>query len=130
MIHKALYAHLSASAGISALVGTRIYPGMLPQSPTKPALVYTLVAQAPDYTLDSRESYNPLIQIDCFADTNVAAQGVADAVDAVLSGFTGTFGGGGNTVTVIECLRVGRQDIYEDETFEFRVVLEYRFRYK
>lgn len=41
----ALITHLEAHAGLSALVGTRIYPQILPQNGTLPAVVYQLISR-------------------------------------------------------------------------------------
>jgi hypothetical protein len=38
VIDEALFTRLSGFAGLSSLVGSRIYPVMLPQSPTYPAI--------------------------------------------------------------------------------------------
>ena len=41
----ALVAHLEAHAGLSSLVGARIYPQILPQNGTLPAVVYQLISR-------------------------------------------------------------------------------------
>jgi hypothetical protein len=42
-----LVAHLNAHAGLSALVGSRIYPLILPQSPTLPAVTFQQISRVP-----------------------------------------------------------------------------------
>lgn len=42
-----LIAHLNAYAGLTALVSTRMYPLILPQSPTLPAITFQQISRAP-----------------------------------------------------------------------------------
>lgn len=42
-----LVAHLQGDVALSALIGTRIYPQILPQNGTLPALVYQLISRTP-----------------------------------------------------------------------------------
>ncbi|MDP9192299.1 MAG: DUF3168 domain-containing protein [Acidobacteriota bacterium] len=42
-IRQAVFSQLSGTAGLSALIASRIYPKVLPQQPTMPAIVYQLI---------------------------------------------------------------------------------------
>lgn len=44
MIEEALFNRLSNFAGLVSLVSTRIYPQMMPQDPTYPAVTYSLIS--------------------------------------------------------------------------------------
>jgi len=49
-MEEALIAKLLADAGVSALVGTRIYPGVRPQAGPLPAIVFNLISATPSYS--------------------------------------------------------------------------------
>jgi len=53
MIGKALYGKLSATAAVTALVSTRIFPDMATQDATYPFIVYTNDATQPTDVKDS-----------------------------------------------------------------------------
>ena len=86
-IETDLYTTLSGNAGVSALVGTRIYPNLVPESAANPCIDYSTVAETRVDTIagvsDMRRS---MMQISCHADTYAAAKGLAEAVFSALDG--------------------------------------------
>lgn len=77
-----LYSRLAAYSGISALVGTRIYPKLLPQTPTLPALTYQRVSNtATNGSTVLRESR---WQVTCWAATDTGARALATQVKTAL----------------------------------------------
>ncbi len=54
-VEQALHQLLTANAAIIALVGTRVYPGLFPQTALFPALTYRLVRREEDPTLSASE---------------------------------------------------------------------------
>ena len=48
-----LYAVLAGSAGLAALVSTRIYPDAIPEDKPLPAVVYSAESSAPEFCLDN-----------------------------------------------------------------------------
>lgn len=50
-LETALYSHLSGDAALSALVGTRIYPVILPQQPVLPAVTYQRIGAVREQTI-------------------------------------------------------------------------------
>ncbi len=92
-ISQALRAFLLARPSIVALVGARIYPQILPQKPTYPAITY---AQASGVRLRILEGpagrARPRISINSWADTHETMDAVADAVRAALDGYAGPMG--------------------------------------
>ena len=49
-IEDALYLHLSNDAEVVALASTRIYPLVIPQAATLPAIAYQVIDDVPNYT--------------------------------------------------------------------------------
>ena len=88
----ALYAILAAASGVSALVGTRIYPDRAPDTFVAPYIVYQLISGERDQTQESAVSMSiQRYQIDCIAATSAAAAKILAAqVKNALHGYTGT----------------------------------------
>lgn len=128
MLEAGLYSHLAANAGVSALVSTRIYPLLLPQEPTLPALVYQRISTNP--LGHSQDGPNHLarvrMQLRCHGATLLAAKQLADAVRAALDGYSGTMG----TVTVLSCFRADEGDDDEPETGTYSVRADYMIVYE
>ena len=86
-IETDLYSTLSGDAGVSALVSTRIYPNLAPESAGNPLLVYSTVAENRVDTLPgTNDMRRSMMQISCHADTYAAAKGLAEAVFTALAG--------------------------------------------
>ncbi len=96
VIEEALYSHLAADAGVSALVGDRIYPTLAPQEAELPYLVYQRVS-GPRVRSHGGPSglAHPRFQITGAAETYPSLRAVMNAVRAALDGFKGTMGGTG-----------------------------------
>ena len=68
-IEDGLVALLSADSGVSALVGNRIHPLVLPRKPTYPALVYQRVSGERVRSLSGPSGrVRPRVQIDAYAE--------------------------------------------------------------
>lgn len=106
---------LAGNAGISALVSTRIYPVLIPQDGTLPAVTYQRVSGGQINSTDGFTALeNPRIQIDCMATTYAGAKAVAAAVFSAMEGST-TF----------DALLISDTDIYEDEVECYRVSMDF-----
>jgi hypothetical protein len=85
-MRKQFYYHLSNDAGISALVGSRIYPQLAPTEGAKPYIVFTFTGMTSSYEQTGRIPYRKdSIEI-IIAGTTIAslepiAQAVNDAMD-------------------------------------------------
>jgi hypothetical protein len=90
MIERAVRAHLIATAGVQALVASRIHPFRAPQGAVPPFIVYQRISGERLHTLDGPTGrVHPRIQIDAYATTYPAARAIADAVRGALDGFQG-----------------------------------------
>lgn len=90
-IEEALYSYLSTYAGLTASVGTRIYPNVIPSDASLPAVAYQRISTA---RVRSHEGPSNLshtrIQFTCVADSYSAVKSVADQIRAALDGYRGT----------------------------------------
>ena len=116
-IEEALYAHLKAHTGLSSLVGTRIYPLVLPQNPALPAVTYQKISRAGERVMNNSTTLvvRTRFQISCWATSYSNAKDVAEQVKLALQDYSGLMGGAGG-VQVLDVNVVGEQDIYEPDT--------------
>jgi len=107
-IEAGLVTKLAATTAITDITSTRIYPEVLPQDGTVPALTYQRVA---GYEVASMDGVTGLarttIQINCIAATYIEAKALRDAVRTALAGTSGTWG----STTVQACYGDGERDL-------------------
>jgi hypothetical protein len=80
-VGKALRTKILSYSGVSALIGTRMYPSALLQGATLPAVVYTKLSTPQNHTIsDVTKLVHPTFQIDCYAATKDEADAVSNAI--------------------------------------------------
>lgn len=93
-MEEAFRALLTGDAGVAALCSTRVYWDEIPQAASAPLVVLFRISGVPDYsTAGATGLVMSRVQANCRADTKAAAIGLARAVEAKLSGFSGTQSG-------------------------------------
>lgn len=94
MIEEALFSLLTGTAGIATLISNRVYPeGDVPEQATKPFVVHSRVSSPKDARTQDQKAYPGYrIQLDCYADTPLAARALGDTIDAALDSYRGTVG--------------------------------------
>jgi hypothetical protein len=94
-MEAALIALLLADPGVTAALSTRINWGRKPQDVTvKPYAVLQKISGLPDYTMRAPSGLiSSRIQIDFYGDTYTSTRKAANAVTALLSGYSGTVSG-------------------------------------
>ena len=117
-IGKYIYSVLAADAGVSALVGTRIYPVMIPQTSAFPAIVYIVSTTPKDKQKDKVSdkdiesvSFTFLADYQQGADAYTKTTGIDAAVRTALDFVEGTAAG----VTVVACHYDGSKDVFNEE---------------
>ena len=86
-IETELHDTLSGAAGVTALVGTRIFANLVPENTANPCIDYSLIAGTRLHTLlGQNDMQRKLIQISCHGNTYPSAKAVAEAVLAALQG--------------------------------------------
>ena len=91
---KAIYGILSANAGVTALVSTRIYPDMATQNTAFPFVVYSVQGLTPSDTKDGASKLDMVdVSIMSFAKTYAEAQDIAAACRTALDRYSGTVSG-------------------------------------
>lgn len=93
----AVYALLSAAPAITALVGTRIYPGQVPEGQPLPALAIEHISSVRLGRIDAQAPTHPTqtrVQVNVVAATYPGVKALRDAVTAALQYQRGSLGGG------------------------------------
>ncbi len=127
-VEQMLVKQLEATSGVTALVGTRIYPQAAPQGTTADYVTYELVTGRPvqDHG-GSGGLHRARVSFLCHAATYANAKAVATAIRAVLDGFRGTMQG----VSVGACLLEMEADAgFDDETRMHVVAVDFRMFYQ
>lgn len=121
-VAAALHAHLAGFAGLSAMIGTRIYPVQLPATPVLPALTYQRIDTLPVQHRSRQQAAfsRPRFQIDGWAATYKGATVLREQIKAAM----GTFVRGSNPRVDAALLRDDR-DILEASPGRWRCSLDY-----
>jgi len=123
VIEEAVYSRLNKYASVSALVSGRIYPLVLEQNTSYPAITYTKVASVHIHDLDGSAGLaNPTFQVDSWAYTYPEARNLSDAVRRALQGYSGS----PYTGTVVSGIYLtGERHFYDSEVKIYRVSADY-----
>lgn len=126
-VHAALHGILLANTAVSALVGTRIYPSVLPQGVTYPAISYEQIhgseATGPQAY---RGLYRSVCQVSVFARDRAGTIALAGAVATALKRYRGTVAG----VQVSDVFIDDSIDIYDPEAGAYFIAQEYRIYHR
>jgi len=128
-VEAELRARLVANGAVNGLVGTRIYPLMAPQNPTKPYVTFQRISGPRLQALGGAAGFGMArIQYDSWADTYTTAQALAAAIRNSFNGFIGKLSDGNSPAslrTVVVRLD-NERDLFEEDTELFRVTQDYR----
>lgn len=123
-LEEGLYSYLSAYAGLTALISTRVYPFKIPQTATLPCMTYQRVSTPRFHVMDTSGSGGdlafPRIQFDVWAETYTAAKAITDQLRAALNGKRGSIGSGASTVTIQAALVQDEAPEYDSTTNLYR----------
>lgn len=109
-------AALAGDSSVTALVGTRVYPLILPQTPTYPAITYQRISSTG--TNGNTALRASRYQVNCWATTHAGAQALAGAVKTLFEEYTSTTSG------IKMSLVVNELDDYDDDTDAYRIIVD------
>jgi len=125
-LRTVVYARCTAHSGLSALIGKRCYPDVLPENVTYPALRYARISTTNEQyristpTPTTREEAR--VQFDCFAESGDAAAALADQVRLAWDGYQ-------NGCTVGRAFQANRIETYEDGLGVYRTIVDMIIEY-
>ena len=125
-MEEALIAKLLDTSGVSAIVGTRVFPLSLPQGSAKPAITVQRVSGAPLYADDGEVGLEAArMQIDCWAETYSGAKLLSRAARDCLSAFSGTHEGINFRYLMLDAERDLREGGSNADHYPFRTSLDF-----
>ena len=101
---KVTYTLLTASSGLAALVGARIYPNKLPQNTTMPSVAYQLISAVELSPIDAQAGYQIMrsrVQVTALAKSYAEVKDILEQVRLALNYARGSIAG----VQVISIVR-------------------------
>lgn len=107
-----------ASGGVAALVSARVYPVLLPQTPTYPAISYQRISNSG--TNGSTALRESRWQVNCWAATYAGAVSLSEAVKAAMEEHTDV----SQTPGIKYSRIVNEFDDYDPDTEIYRVILD------
>lgn len=91
---RALYAFLSTYAPLTALVGTRIYPGIAPTSAVFPYVTLQELMVGSTYHLDgATATHDSMVQVDCWSLEPMQAHQMAQVIRLSMDGMPAAWDG-------------------------------------
>lgn len=128
-IIKEVRAHLLDQQAVRQHVGDRIYPDVVPQNETLPAIRLEVVSDRPEIIADGHSVLRfSRLEVDVIAHTRKQANEISEAIDAstILGGFRGTAG----VATIRSAIRINRLQAVEEppdgsERWEYRTISDY-----
>jgi len=121
VIDEAVRSILAANTEVSALVGTRIYPAVLPLDCALPALSYSKISNA-----YKQIAGVPRFQISCWTEDYLQCQTLKQAVETALDGYSGTVSG----IEIIRIIPLSAPDFYESETGVYHIPYDFKIIYR
>lgn len=114
-IEQGLYSKVTGNGTVSALIGTRFYPVVVPQNAVYPCASYQTISGVPTYTIGTQQAQirQPRIQINAWAQTFDQARALGRAIRAAIDHQTGNWSG---TQVLGVIFEVEEIDIYDAET--------------
>lgn len=132
-INEALYSYLSTYAGLSALISTRIYPDILPQDPTYPAITYSDVSEDEVETFNTPNTLiGPTIQFTCWGETRASTKAVAKQLRLAFKNYSGVMAGeSGLTVSAIKKINsISDIETENNRIIAYKVMMDFEIWYQ
>jgi len=129
-VRVGLRAYLLDDAAIAAIVGTRIYPIVLPQGQVQTSIVYTRVSGIGDNHMEGPSGLSrPRFQVDCWSQSIDTASQLANLVKERIDGFRGTWFWGEDSpaeaIVVQGVFFQNEREDFDDATRLYRVSRDY-----
>jgi len=129
-LETAIFKHLSTYAGLTALVENRIYPLILPDVVTYPAVTFQMISGVDDHCInEDPDNTEARIQFTAWGKTAADVRNVQAQIKAAFKDFSGIMGGAGG-VNVGHVLQAGKFDGYDDETKTFWRTQDFMIMYE
>ena len=126
-IAQALYTRLSGYSGLTSLVSTRIYPNVLPQGVTYPAVSYHRVSTVRNSAMGSDIGVaSPRFQLDAWGATYSDALSVKAQLKSAMERWTGTV----DSVEVLDTYIMNEYDLYDSTVPIHRILIDVEINHR
>lgn len=120
MIEEDLYSQLSTYEGLTALVKTRIYPLVAPQTVQVPFCVYTKISNERQYSHGGFSNLERVrMQVSCYAETYAGTRAVVAQVIAAIAAWPAV------NAKVQAALQENEVDFYDDGTQLYHLPVDF-----
>lgn len=120
-IEDGLYKYLCDNAGVKAIVVSRIYPIVMAQKTTLPAITYQTTSLKPDRNLGGNTGrMTATIQLNAWAETYTEIKSLAEALRSALNDYSGAMGSDTIRRSGVE----SETDGWDEETGYFRISMQ------
>ncbi len=122
IVEEALYSRLTDFAGLTSLVGSRIYPLVRRQGSALPALSYQMISSPREHLMVAdADVVGPRFQVDCWDDSALGVKNVAKQTRLALQDYSGTEA----TIVIQRIFLENEIDDYSPSTKIYRVTQDY-----
>ena len=123
MIESGLASLLLSNSTVTAIIADQISPLVLPESAKYPAVTYQVISSIAEYTNDGPAGFaRTRIELNAWATTYGSSKAVAQAIRAVLDGYSGTLPDGTHVANAIV---VNISDQFDSDARLYRVQTDY-----
>lgn len=120
-IEDGLYDYLKNNVGVSAIVASRIFPLVMAQKTTLPAITYQTSSLKPDRNMGGNTGrMTATIQLNAWAETYTEVKSLAEALRSALNDYSGAMGSDTIRRSGVE----SETDGWDEETGFFRVSMQ------
>jgi hypothetical protein len=116
MIEQSFYSVLSNAPLVSAIVGTRIYPLVVPTDSGLPAIDYAIIAGSAYATLTTTGWQKYRFEVNCWGNTYSDAVTLRNAVISSLNG---------HRDTAMSIQLIQPQDFFDHDLLQYRAMVEF-----
>lgn len=132
---QSLYYHLTNNAGLTALIGTRLYRSLGIQDSTQPYIVYTVSGRVNDYCMAGKTDYTARdVEFNIISTTPTINDTIAEALGDALAFQTTVIGDAGSTTYIFSTRLRSEFDDYDlvdgSEDPFYKLTQTYRISYK
>lgn len=122
MLETDLANYLKNYQPLKDLIGGRIYPGVIPENGTKPAVAYYEISAPSHHDIDV--SF-PRFQFSCFSKRYTESKQIRQEIENALKRFKGRMG---NT-RIIQGVVAGKYELYEKDTKLYNAIIDIKIIY-
>lgn len=115
-----IFTALTGDTGVSAIVGSRVYPVVIPQKAALPCVTYLRVSGPQEMSLSGHSGLESVrVQVDAWAESYETAKSLASAIQSALLG-----------ASTFAVTSASDRDLFEDETGVFRVSTDFHVKHR